>query len=375
MPNLFDETHPYCLKEPFVQSTLFGARLVKNGATLYPHSYFMSTQSPSIVASPTLKDRAFKKLHEPLFWFRFNRFLRKKIRKVPPSVLHVHFGTTAARILPFLKKIPAPLIVSFYGIDASESLRIPFFKKKYRDLFKRADKVIVLCDAVKVRLTEAGCEAKKIKVWNLPAGIEKYPFSPRLKTASTRFLICARFVEKKGYPYLLKAFKQVIQKGYDSKLTLLGYGPLKEILVKEIRALDLDSTVSLIDTNLSKNFDALYKNTLSENDIFVLPSTTASNGDDEAGPALTLVCAQSSGLPVICTSFPGAELSMINGETGLFCEQDNVDSLADKMIWMIENKDHWNKMGKAGSALVEKHFSLKGQMQIQMDLYKELIHS
>jgi colanic acid/amylovoran biosynthesis glycosyltransferase len=263
--------------------------------------------------------------------------------------------------------------VTFYGVDASASLRNPRWRENFREMFGRMSRVIVLCDAARDRLVQIGCPPGKVRVWNLPAGIEQYPYRPRRpEPGVTRFLIAARFVEKKGHSYLVEAFDRVVRGGLDARLTMIGYGPLRPAIENDLRRRGLSDRVRIIDTQLAPFVD-LYRQQLDAHDIFVLPSTTSVNGDDEGGPALTMVCAQAAGLPAISTPFAGAERTMIDGVTGLLAAQDNAAALAERMTWLAEHRDAWSALGRAASDHVHAHFSLEGQMGELVALYREAI--
>src|SRR5439155_4385985 len=141
---------------------------------------------------------------------------------------------------------------------------------------------------------------------------------------------------------------------------MIGYGPFRPAIEDDIRRRSLVDRVTIVDTELASSFSSLYRDALDSHDIFVLPSTTGVNGDDEGGPALTMICAQAAGLPVISTPFAGAERSVFDGVTGLLCRQDDVASLSERMQWLATHRDVWNTMGEAGSRHVRAHFSLEG---------------
>jgi colanic acid/amylovoran biosynthesis glycosyltransferase len=276
--------------------------------------------------------------------------------------------------LPFIKATGLPSIVTFYGVDGSASLRIPRWRENFQEMFAHVDRVLVLCDAVRDRLLAIGCPARKLVVWNLPAGIEQYPYHPRVTTGSgVRFLIAARFVEKKGHRYLVEAFDAVVRARVDARLTMIGYGPFKAAIEADVRRRGLTDRVTIVDTQLASSFAGVYRETLDRHDIFVLPSTTGVNGDDEGGPALTMVCAQAAGLPVICTPFAGAERSVVDGVSGLLCRQDDAGSLAERMGWLAAHREAWNTIGCAGSVGVRQHFSLDGQMSALLEIYRAVI--
>ncbi len=396
-PSLFDQIHPYLLSRPEHGSLLLAAHLIENQATVLPNTLFMNTRSSSEDIRPPLWVRARRRLRRefaetvrriarssgaasvwssaPLTLSIFNRFCLAHAPAFHGDLVHAHFGTTGVMALPFIRATTLPSVVTFYGVDGSASLRIPRWRENYVEMFAQVDRVLVLCDAVRDRLLAIGCPARKLLVWNLPAGIEQYPYSPRASAPAgpVRFLIAARFVEKKGHKYLVEALETAIRAGVDARLTMIGYGPFRPAIEQDIARRGLTDRVSVIDTQLASSFSEVYRRALDEHDIFVLPSTTGVNGDDEGGPALTMVCAQAAGLPVISTPFAGAERSMIDGVTGLLCRQDDAASLAERMQWLAAHREAWNALGKAGSDHVRAHFSLEGQMTALLDVYRAIV--
>jgi glycosyltransferase involved in cell wall biosynthesis len=171
----------------------------------------------------------------------------------------------------------------------------------------------------------------------------------------------------------VEAFDAVVRAGIDARLTMIGYGPFRPAIEESIRRRNLTARVTIVDTELASSFSQVYRDALEAHDIFVLPSTTGVNGDDEGGPALTMVCAQAAGLPAISTPFPGAERSVVDGVTGLLCRQDDAGSLAGRMQWLAEHREAWNRIGKAGSDVVRANFSLEGQMSALLGIYQTVI--
>jgi colanic acid/amylovoran biosynthesis glycosyltransferase len=395
-PSLFDQIHPYLLSHPEHASLLLAAHLIANQSTLPTNAFYLDTRPVREDILPPFWVRARRRLVRefaelvrrvarssaatsiwstaPLTLSLFNRFCLAHMREFHSDLVHAHFGTTGVMALPVIRATGLPAVVTFYGVDGSASLRIPRWRENFREMFDRMSRVIVLCDAVRDRLAAIGCPPEKLVVWNLPAGVEQYPYQPRSTThEETRFLIAARFVEKKGHKYLVEALDLVVRAGVNARLTMIGYGPFRPAIKEDIRRRGLTDRVTVIDTELGSSFSDVYCQALESHDIFVLPSTTGVNGDDEGGPALTLVCAQAAGLPAISTPFAGAERSMLDGVTGLFCRQDDAASLADRMQWLAEHRDAWNTMGKAASEHVRAHFSLEGQMTALLGIYRDVL--
>jgi glycosyltransferase involved in cell wall biosynthesis len=100
-----------------------------------------------------------------------------------------------------------------------------------------------------------------------------------------------------------------------------------------------------------------------------MPSTVAPDGDDEGGPALTVVCAQAAGVPVVVTPFPGAERSVIDRHSGLLCEYDPA-GLRDRFIELIEDPELSATIGRGGANVVREEFSLETQVAALERIYQ-----
>lgn len=379
--SLFDQTHSAFLKMPEMDSVLLVGKLLQNEAQVLPETHFYSKRSVDDIIAANLLLRVVSRVKRFFFDSRFISFcdslIRSKRSPLLPSLIHSHFGTTGAILSPLVKKSKLPALVSFYGVDASTALKDLRWKVRFSEMFQTYDTFVVLCEEVKRRLVRFGCEESRIRVWNLPAGVESYPLRVRNRAPDEplRFISAARFVEKKGLDVLLNAFQKVLKTLPDAELTLIGYGPQKEKLEALARELKIESKVRFLDTRLRPDFKEVYYSELKNHDVFVLPSIVAKNGDDEGGPALTLVCAQAAGLPVICTPFPGAEISVIENETGYYCESDSSESLATVMLQVGSDSSRWNEVGARASKRVHEEFSLSSQIQKLLAIYQETIRA
>ncbi len=289
-----------------------------------------------------------------------------------PDIIHAHFGMAGAAVMGFVESLKVPLVVTFYGVDISYCLKFKYWVKRYQELFKRADILVVLCDEAKKQLVDIGCPEGKIRVWNCLVDLEGYPYAPRQDAKGRiKFITAARFVEKKGYRILLEAFKRLIVEGRDFYLTAAGYGPLREDIQKTINEDGLSDRVRLINTENVPDFYSLFKELLYSHDIFVMASVRSKSGDDEGGPALSLIYAQSSGMPVIASDFPGAERSVLDGKTGLVFSSGDVDGLKDRMAYLAEDSDARSRLGRQGSQFVKDRFSIAGQTEEIIRIYRE----
>ena len=364
-----DGNPQHYLKQHGIPSNIITAILIADNSAADDNVFYNQLQSPADKADNTLLKRIFKRLLLPFKWFTVNRWAYKKIQEIKPSVLHIHFGYNAVRFLPAIKKSDLPVVLTFYGVDASTMIADPSWRQQYNKAFKYVSAFIVLSAIVKDRIAELGVDRSKITVWNIPIKLNVFQFRVKPRGTVFKFITAARFVEKKGYKFLIDAFDKVYAQNKNCTLTIIGYGPAKAKILAEVERYGLEDVITVVDTNLRTDFHTFYYKQLCEHDVYVLPSTTSKDGDDEGGPALTLVAAQAAGLPVICTPFVGSEITVFDQQTGFICQQDNPDSIAEKMNILIKDEALSNKIGKAASELVNSIFVEEVQMAKVVDIY------
>ncbi|MCO5141910.1 MAG: glycosyltransferase [Oligoflexia bacterium] len=371
-PNLFDQTHPICLSKE-IDSNIICANFIDNGAITLPSTQIFLKRNVKEQNDSKFYWKIYRRLKKIYIKKNFPRFVYKKNNEIKPNLIHYHFGNTAVDLENFLISNNTPQVISFYGVDISASLKDKKYVSSLKNIFKTPTFYFVLCEDAKNRLVNLGCPANKIFIWNLPPGIEQYPIRKRSFAGVINFLMAARFVEKKGHKIALAAFKDLLLKRKNIHLTLFGYGP-SEWLASYINELKLNDYVTLINNQQSSNFTAQYNELLNTHHIFLAPSTFAKSGDDEGGPALTAIMAQSSGLPIIASKFPGSEISIIENKTGIFFDEKNPSTLTTIMNQVAEKIDDYSLMGIEGSKLVQKEFSFDTQGEKLVGLYEKFCH-
>ena len=85
--------------------------------------------------------------------------------------------------------------------------------------------------------------------------------------------------------------------------------------------------------------------------IYTLPSY-------HEGLPRTVLEAMSIGRPILTTDAVGCRDTVVNGENGWLVPTRNVDELAKRMIWFIENPQLWQRMANASRAMVEEKFNV-----------------
>lgn len=77
-----------------------------------------------------------------------------------------------------------------------------------------------------------------------------------------------------------------------------------------------------------------------------------------------------AGKPVVATDVGGAAEAVIEGETGFLIESNDHETLADRLIKLINDRDKAERMGGRGRVVAEEKFSLSARKKLTLDLYQ-----
>lgn len=226
-------------------------------------------------------------------------------------------------------------------------------------------------DSMRDEITALGCQSGKIAK-HYPAGIDLANFAFQSRTASYGkpiiLLTVARLVEKKGIAYALHAVARIAQHHPNLKYWVVGDGPLRESLGHLVSELGLSETVQMFGAKTDVEILQL----LSKADLFLLPSITASDGDQDCSP-IVLLEAQAAGVPVLSTIHCGIPEIVLDGESGYLVPERNVEALVTKIRYLIDRPQTWQEMGRNGRRFVERHFSSARLGDRLVEIYQGLL--
>ena len=357
-PGLFDLTHQICIDRKLDSRLLCLNFINRNGSANLGQVEAIKRISLDKNLGVSIAHRTWNRFAMVQSSVKFRRRAKQIVRDWNPDAVHIHFGTTAARLSAEDEIFCGRrCIISFYGFDISQALRSSEIVSAYRRIMRYEPLTHVLCDAARDRILALGGRREQIVVANLPVAVERYGAIPIVApTSIKRWLIPARFVQKKGHAVAILAFQKFLDVFPDAKLTCWGYGDARWLnaLVKQA---GLQRCVEIFDNAVEPDFDRAYERILAEHDAVLVPSVVSIDGDDEGGPALTAVIAQAAGKPLICSDFAGSERSVINGVEGFVVAQNDPIALSHAMLRLASDATRATTMGEAGRARVVREFS------------------
>ncbi|WP_320997445.1 glycosyltransferase [Bacteroides nordii] len=265
--------------------------------------------------------------------------------KISPQIIHCH-DVNIVKMLFFTK---AKLCFTLHNVQS-----------KLSDI-KKYDKVFAVSNAVKEYIKEqAGIEAQVIYNGIFPDFIEKRKSPPG---APFRVIQIGRLDKDiKGQDLLIQAVSEVIKKGHDIELYIVGNGKSYDYLKKITDKLGIEQKIFFLG---EKSRNEIYTN-LHKYDLLVQPSLFEGFG-------LTIIEAMAAHVPVLVSNLAGPMEVINEGECGDYFEAGNLADLTAKIENIINNPLTDNIKIKKASERVNTYFNISHSAQCYLNSYNDLI--
>lgn len=276
------------------------------------------------------------------------------IRTQGIAVVHAHFATSAATILPVAQRHRLPLVVTVHGFDVTDrDMRAgrqgARYVRRTRRVFAYAGRIIAVSDFIAAQAIEAfGADPRRVHV--LPIGIPLSP-TPPVRNVVRDVLFVGRLVEKKGVDDLLAALALLAANGQRPIVSIVGDGPRRAHLEADAKARGL-----LVDF-LGARPPQIVAEEMAASRILVAPSRAARSGDAE-GFGMVFLEAALAGTPVIAYRHGGVPEAVDDGVTGLLVDEGDIVGLADSIAVLLDDPVRRDAMGAAAAARVRADFDI-----------------
>jgi L-malate glycosyltransferase len=282
------------------------------------------------------------------------------------DMIHIHGAHELMIPLRLLfPKLPIVFTVhGYHGASAEISYRLACL---FANLW--ATRVICVCQTEYDILVKFGMNPAKLEmIYNgvstpiLDRSIvdtlaQKFNLDPQTQTIIGT---AARLSEAKGLTYLLQAFARIATDKPNLRLVIAGVGELEQQLKQQSKDLGIaDQTIFAGYVNNLPELMSLFN-------FFVLPSLQE---------ACSLACAEAMAQQkaVIGTSIGGIVEQVADGQTGFIIPPQDVDSLAEKLQYLLDRPELIDKFAQNGRARYEKYFALDRMLIKTEDLYTKLL--
>jgi len=204
-----------------------------------------------------------------------------------------------------------------------------------------------------------------IKDFQISYSKEKCRSKLGLSADKNVILFLGSLVPYKGPDILLNAFSRVNKEIPNAELVFAGRGEMQVELEKLSKRLNIEKNVKFAGF-IEEDLKPFYYKAA---DIFCLPST---NMGESFG--IVNLEAMACGIPIISSKLGGIPDVVNDMENGILVKPGDPESLADALIFLLENKDIRKKMGTDGRKKVEE-YSWEKIAEKTENIYNRLLES
>jgi glycosyltransferase involved in cell wall biosynthesis len=308
------------------------------------------------------------------------RILRH-VDKLQPDVIHISTpGPVGALGLLAAKMLKVPVLGVYHtdfpayvdklfddtGLTSITRKAMSWFYQPFRSVFTRSQDYVE-------SLVELGLARDRMVT--LRPGIDISAFHTRyrsteswsryegIKKSSVKVLYCGRVSLEKNLPLLASAWKlaakQLRERGVEAELIIVGDGPYRKPMEKELSP----HGARFLGFRHGKELSTIY----ASSDLFVFPSITDTLGQ-------VVMESQASGLPVIVSDQGGPKEVVQDGRTGMVLPPDRPQLWADSIVALCTDHARRREMGEAAHDSMQG-FSLEHSFDHFWEVHRQAWHA
>ena len=277
------------------------------------------------------------------------------------DIVHIHVATTQSarrkKIFFELAKILHKKTILHFHPSNEKFLYESANKSLYRNLFSRADLVLVLSEQWRRWIKEALGLTEHIEVLYNPCPIVER--KPELK--QNEILFAGTVIPRKGYADLIRGFAKIASKHPDWKVVIAGNGEIDKAkaIAKEC---GIENQVVFLGWVNGHAKDLAFQRA----SIYCLAS-------DGEGFPMGVLDAWAYGIPCVVTPVGGLPDIVIDGENALVFPVGDVDILARQLERMISDNGLRNRIAQASLELAHTTFNVKNLNHALEGIYSKLL--
>ncbi|MFZ4399442.1 MAG: glycosyltransferase [Bacteroidales bacterium] len=286
----------------------------------------------------------------------------KLLNQIKPDILHAHYATSygvCGALCNF-----QPYIITTLGSDILISpQKSIIIRTLLKFAFKKAIWITAMAEHMKTVLIDLGITDSKISV--VPFGIDPMIFNPvNRKSEVDKFIITStrNFESVYNIPHLLKAVAAIKTQIPTIQLNLIGDGSERENIEKMVNEMNLNDCTIFHGKIPQPQIAELLK----QSHLFI--SVSLSDGNN-----ISLNEAMACGTLCIATDIPANSQWINDGENGFLVKIDDVNSLAEKILFSYQNYEGIQKVAtKINYKIIEERAIWSKNMNKVEEKYYQL---
>lgn len=312
--------------------------------------------------------------------------LEQLARELKPDVLHAHSPVLNA--IPAIrvgKRLGIPVVYEIrafwedaavdHGTTAEGSLRYRATRAMETWALKRVDHAFTICEGLRADIVARGIRSTKVTVIPNAVDVEGFQLSGEADPGLRRQLglegcttvgFVGSFYAYEGLDLLLDAFPALLQKRPDLRLLLVGGGPQEVNLKAQAQQLGIADKIVFTGrvphSEVSRYYDQI--------DLLAYPRHSMRL--TELVTPLKPLEAMAQGRLFVASDVGGHKELIRDGETGKLFNAGSADALASAIDDMLDHRERWPAMRKAGRRFVEDVRNWKNSVANYIPVYGRL---
>lgn len=293
--------------------------------------------------------------------------VHKHLTKSGVIHFHAHFAHSPTSVALFASCLSGlPFSFTAHAKDIYTSDRRQLAEKIHLARF------VVTCTDYNRKYLKGLANTGKTPIYRVYHGIDvglfAAPPAVPIPAAPFRILTVARLTEKKGIPTILKAVRQLVDRGLEVCYTIIGDGDQRQPILGLIRTLGLTGVCRWLGTRPHHEVLEHY----GKSDLFVLGCQVADNGDRDGIPNV-LMESMAMGVPVVATNVSAISELITHGRTGLLVPPELPERLADAMQRLLMDAAMRAAIVPSARQLVHQAFDNQALIRSLAQIYRRHI--
>lgn len=287
--------------------------------------------------------------------------LVRLFRRLRPDIVHLNSSKAGVvgRVAAFATRVPACVFTAHgWAFKATTGASSRLYLWADRAVRRLADSIVCVSETeLRAGLAARVCTAERATV--IPNAVDVGPPPPRAEARRPLELVSVgRLAHPKDFSTLIAAL-DLLPRG-EARLVLVGDGPLRATLEREIEERGLGEQVELVGEvrDVSPH--------LRSAEVFVLASRSE-------GMPMSVLEAMAAGLPVVASDVGGVHEVVDDAATGFLVPPGDAAALAERIERLLRDDGLRAAAGAAGRRRVEERFSLPGWRASHLELYESLL--
>jgi len=302
--------------------------------------------------------------------WKASRALARIVRERRAQILHTHnwyadfVGALTARLVP-VKTVTTLYVWSDFDWKRNLLQRMDQYVIRSFDVISahcedtRRKTVALGIPEERVRTLICGFEAPKVAI--LPCERQRRRAQYGVRPGEIVLANIARLYPEKAQEALLRIFRRILQRHPQTRLWIVGIGPLESRLKALATEMGLNDRVSFL------GFIDDLPSFLPLVDIHVNSSTAE-------GVPLAICSGLAAGLPIVATEVGGLPEILDYGRCGVLVPRDDEAGFAAAVSHLIEHPDERARLAATGQRFIENDYSLSTAVDRVQGTYCEVLN-